>query len=371
VIAAGARRSRLSVRFERKLQVAPRRAALSRLAGLVAALVLAGILLAATGRDVFTLSRHVFDATFGKQFGLEETGVLATPILLDAIAVAVALRMRLWNIGVEGQFYMGAWAATGVGIHLHAPAPLLLFLMAMAGVTAGALWILVPAIARAYFKVNEIITTLLLNFVAVSWVEWFSISIWRDKKAAVVQATPLVGAKLPPLPGTFILHIGFLLPLLIAPFFWWVFRSYRWGYEVDMVGGNPRAAEFAGINVRRRILGVMLLSGAIGGLSGFVHLAGSTGRLQGTISNSYGLSGFIVAALAGASFLALIAGGVFIALLLHSGIVLQGEGLSVYIVLAVYGIVLVGIAWGEMAARYRIHIGQQAAIPVAAKGPSP
>src|SRR5207249_980266 len=119
VIAVRSGRLPLTVRFERRLQVAPRRAALSRLLGLVAALLLVGILLAATGRHVFTLTADVIKATFGRQFGLEETAVLATPILLDAIAVAVALRMRLWNIGVEGQFYMGAWAATGVGIHLH------------------------------------------------------------------------------------------------------------------------------------------------------------------------------------------------------------------------------------------------------------
>src|SRR5207245_11285596 len=138
--------------------------------------------------------------------------------------------------------------------------------------------------------------------------------------------------------------------------FWWGLRSSRWGFEVDMVGGNPRAARFAGIDVRRRIVAVMLLSGGIGGLSGMIHLAGSANRLQATISNSYGLSGFIVAALAGASFIGLLFGGLFIALLLHAGIVLQGEGLSVYIVLAIYGLVLVGIAVGERAASYRVRL---------------
>jgi len=273
--------------------------------------------------------------------------------------VAIALRMKLWNIGVEGQFLMGAWAATGVGIHLNTSKPLLLFLMAMAGVAGGAAWILIPAIARAYFKVNEIITTLLLNFVALTWVQWFSLDIWRDSKAAVVQATPKVNATLPRLFGeTSVLHVGFIIPLVLAPFFWWVFRASRWGYEVDMIGGNPRAAEFAGINVRRRIMTVMLLSGGIGGLSGMIHLTGVGFRLQTGISRSCGLSGFIVAALAGASFIGLIAGGLFIALLLHSGIVLQGQGLSVYIVLAVYGVLLVGIACGEMAARFRLRFSR-------------
>jgi simple sugar transport system permease protein len=348
------------VRIERRLHVDPRRSALMRIAGLLVALAGVGVALQLTGRSSGSLSGEVVRSTFGSRFGLEETLIIATPILIDAIAVAIPLRMRLWNIGVEGQFYMGAWAAAGVGIYVDAPGPVLLVLMALAGILAGAGWILVPAIARAFWNVNEIITTLLLNFVAVTWVEWFSIDLWRDRAAEVVQATPPVAARIPLLPGSVILHTGFIVPVVLAAFFFFVFRATRWGYEVDMIGGNPRAAEFAGIDVRRRILTVMLLSGGIAGLSGMVHLSGATGRLQGTISNAYGLSGFIVAALAAASFVGIMVGGLFIALLLHSGILLQTEGLSVYIVLAIYGTVLIGISLGEQAARYRLVFGGRA-----------
>ena len=346
-------------RIERRLQVDPRRSALFRIAGLVVALAGVAVALQLTGRSSVFLTGEVVRSTFGNRFGFEDTLVLATPILIDAIAVAIPLRMRLWNIGVEGQFYMGAWAAAGVGIYVHAPGAVLLVLMAIAGILAGAAWILLPAIARAFWNVNEIITTLLLNFVAVTWVEWFSIDLWRDRAAEVVQATPPVAARIPLVPGSVILHVGFLVPVVLATVFFFVFRSSRWGYEVDMVGGNPRAAEFAGIDVRRRILTVMLLSGGIAGLSGMVHLAGATGRLQGTISNAYGLSGFIVAALAAASFIGIMVGGLFIALLLHSGILLQSEGLSIYIVLAIYGTVLIGISIGEQAAGYRVVFGRR------------
>lgn len=338
-----------------------------RVAGLLVAVAGTALVLELTGRSSFALAGDVVRSTFGKRFGLEETAIIATPILIDAVAVAIPLRMRLWNIGVEGQFYMGAWAAAGVGIYVDAPTPVLLVLMAVAGAVGGAAWILVPAIARAYWNVNEIITTLLLNFVAVTWVEWFSIDLWRDRAAEVVQATPPVAARLPVLPGAIVLHVGFLVPLVLAAIFFFVFRSTRWGYEVDMTGGNPRAAEFGGIDVRRRIVTVMLLSGSIAGISGMVHLAGATGRLQGTISNAYGLSGFIVAALAGASFVGLLVGGVFIALLLHSGIVLQTKGLSVYIVLAVYGVVLTGISVGLAAARFRLVFGRES--PAGPPGP--
>lgn len=355
---AVAGRGRDRVHLERRLHVAPRRAAGMRILGAAAALVLAAGILQLTGRSAVSLTGEALRSTFGSRFGLEETALIATPILLAAIAVAIPLRMRLWNIGVEGQFYMGAWAAAGVGIYVDVPGPLLLILMALAGAAAGAIWIALPAIARAWWGVNEIITTLLLNFVAILWVGWFSIEIWRDRAAAVIQATPLVRATIPRLPGATILHAGVVVPIALAVVFWYVFRNTRWGFEVDIAGGNPRAAEFAGVDVRRRIITVMLMSGAIGGLSGMIHLAGATFRLQQTISNSYGLSGFIVAALAGASFVGVLVGGAFIATLLHAGIALQGTGLSVYIVVAVYGLVLVGIAVGEQAARYRLVLGR-------------
>src|SRR6188472_2790817 len=190
-----------AIRFERRLDVSTRQAALARVGGAVAALLLAGLLLLLTGRNPFSLLADGISATVGDRQGIDETLVIATPILMNALAVAIALRLKVWNIGSEGQFFMGAWAAAGVGLYLDLPAPLLLVLMALAGMAAGAVWILVPALSRAYWNVNEIITTLLLNFVAIQWVFWFSLGQWRDTKTAVVQSTPEVNATLPDFPG--------------------------------------------------------------------------------------------------------------------------------------------------------------------------
>jgi simple sugar transport system permease protein len=359
-----------AIRFERRLHTGPRQAAMARLGGAAVALLLAGLVLLLTGRNPFSLLLDAIDATMGDRQGLDETAVIATPILMNALAVAIGLRIKVWNIGSEGQFFMGAWAAAGIGIYFDGPKPLTLLLMALAGMVAGALWILVPALARAYWGVNEIITTLLLNFVAIQWVNWFSLLHWRDKAASVVQSTPEVKATLPFLPGSHTLHSGFLVPIVIATIMFFVFRYSRWGYEVDMIGGNPRAAEFAGIAVKRRIVIVMLLSGAIAGLSGMIHLAGAAKRLNGSISNNYGLSGFIVAALAGNSIVGVVAGGLFIAAMLSAGVALQSKGFSVFIVAGVYGLVLAGIGIGEMAARFRL-VRPPAAAPaptVAAEG---
>jgi simple sugar transport system permease protein len=322
--------------------------------------MISAAILQITGRNVLSLGADIVRYNLASRFALESTGLIASPILLDAIAVAVALRMGLWNIGADGQFYMGAWAAAGIGLHLHLAAPLLILLMAIAGVLGGAAWALVPAIVRAYLNVNEIITTLLLNFVAATWITWFSIGIWRDASNSVMQATPPVNAQLPLIPGMGPLDVGFIVPFIMAAAFWWIFRATRWGYEGDVIGGNPKAAQYAGINVARRILFVMLLSGAIAGLAGMIELTGVTYRLSLGITNQYGFSGFIVAALARKSWVALVVGALFVALLLNSGIVLQTEGFSSYIVLAVYGMVVLGLAVGEIAARYRLVFGQNA-----------
>ena len=286
---------------------------------------------------------------------MEGVALRAIPILMTALGVAISLRMKVWNIGSDGQFLMGAFAAVGVGIHLGGPGWFVLIVMALAAILAGAAWILVPALARAYWDVNEIITTLLLNFVAVQLVAWASLGFWRDQGAAVIQSTERVEATLADVPGAQSLTIAIFVPFILAGVLWWIFRSTTIGYEIDTIGGNPRAAAFAGINVRRRILTVMLVTGAIAGLGGMLQLSAPGAQaLNPGFSAQFGLSGFIVAALAGAAFGGVLVGGFFIASMFFAGLILQTKGLSVFIIFGIYGIILTGIALGEVAARYRL-----------------
>ena len=342
-------------RIERRLEVDARRAATCRIGGAVGAMVLAGLLLLLTGRNAFWLFWQALDAIFGSQRGIEGVALRAIPILMTALGVALSLRMKVWNIGSDGQFLMGAFAAVGVGIHMDGPGWFVLIVMAAAATLAGAAWILIPALARAYWDVNEIITTLLLNFVALQLVTWAALGFWRDKEAAVIQSTRKVPVTLAGLPGAESVTIALLVPLVIAVVLWWVFRSTTIGYEIDTIGGNPRAAGFAGIAVRRRILVVMLFTGAIAGLGGMLQFSAPGAQALGPgFSAQFGLSGFIVAALAGASFAGVIGGGMFIASMFYAGLVLQTKGLSVYIIFAIYGVILTGIALGEIATRYRL-----------------
>ena len=342
-------------RLDRRLEVDTRRAALSRIGGAVGAMVLVGVLLLLTGRNAFWILWKALDSILGSQRGIEGVALRAIPILMTALGVALSLRMKVWNIGSDGQFLMGGLAAVGVGIHLDGPGWLVLIVMAVVGTLAGAAWILVPALARAYLDVNEIVTTLLLNFVAFQLVVWASLGFWRDRESAVIRSTERVPVILAKIPGAESVTIALLVPVIIAAVLWWVFRSTTVGYEVDTIGGNPRAARFAGIAVPRRILVVMLFTGAIAGLGGMLQLSAPGAQaMNAGFSAQFGLSGFIVAALAGASFWGVMGGGLSIASMFYAGVLLQTKGLSVYIIFASYGVILTGIALGEIAARYRL-----------------
>ena len=345
-------------RLQRRLDADARLSAIFRIAGAVGGLLAAGLFLLITGRNPFTILADSFDAVFGSKRGIEGVAVQSIPILMCAIGVSLSLRMKVWNIGSDGQFLAGAFVACGLGINIDIPAWLLLPLMLVGSMIGGAIWILIPAAARAHWGVNEIITTLLLNFVAVQLVVWASLGFWRDTSSMVTQSTRSVPHVLPRIPGFDSVSIAFFVPIVLAVVFWLVFRSTKVGYEIDIIGGNPRAASFAGIDVPRRVILVMLTSGAIAGLGGFLQLTGAPGAQAlngGGFSRAYGLSGFIVAALAGASFLGVLVAGIFLSAMFYAGIALQTKGLSVYIIFAIYGLVLVGVAVGETASRYRLY----------------
>jgi general nucleoside transport system permease protein len=326
---------------------------LIRLLAVILALVLVGIVIKLSGLEPIALGKKALVQTLGTSYGLQQAAVLATPLIMTGLAVALGMKMRLWNIGTDGQLYLGAFAASAVGLFIQGPPFLMIILMLLAGAAGGMIWILIPALLRAYWNVNEIITTLLLNFVAVLLVSHFAIGPWRDTGAAILSATRRIPYELPTF-GESYLHIGIFIPLIIAILLAILMRNTQWGYEVRVIGSNRGAAEFTGMPVLRHILIILLISGAIAGISGMIIIAGTSHRLSGTISNSYGYMGIIVAALANGSPLGVLVSGALLAILLNAGIVLQTSGLSVSAMLAINGVILIFAAIGEVATKYRL-----------------
>jgi ABC-type uncharacterized transport system permease subunit len=342
----------VSFRIQRVPSAQPAVALAARAAAIILALIVAGLVLAANGANPIRLAIQVVSSTFGSSFGLEDVGLLVTPLILTGLSVAVALRIGAWNIGAEGQFYAGAFAATGVALFVPGPTIVMLPLMFVAGALGGLIWILVPTLARAYADVSELITTLLLNFVATLLVYWMATGPWLDPSGHALATTARLPHDVPEFWG--IVHWGFPLAIVLTITVAAVLNYTRWGYEVRIAGSNPNAAKYAGMPFRRHLIIVMLLSGAIAGVAGMLEVAGTVHRLQGGISNNFGYLGIMVAVLARGSALGVLAGAALMGIILNSGIILQTQGVNVSTVLAITGLILFFTAIGDEFAHYRV-----------------
>ncbi len=289
-----------SLTLEKRLEPAPWLPYLLPLVSLILSLLCGAVVLFLTGTSPWEAYREMALGAFGSLYGFSETLVKATPLLLTGLGVALAFRMLFWNIGAEGQLYMGAMGATWVALsYSDLPAPLLQTLMLLAGCLAGAVWGVIPALLRVYAGVNEIITTLMMNYIAILWVDFLVYGPWKDPQGRGFPFTALFvpAARFPSLPGSRV-HLGLGLGLLATVLLAIFLRRTRWGYELRIIGLNPAAARYAGMNIPGITLLVMALSGALAGLAGLSEVAGVQGQLKHGLSPGYGYTAILVAWLA-------------------------------------------------------------------------
>ncbi len=324
----------------------------ARLIALFLALIVALVALALSGADIIAISIHVLKSTFASSFGVQDLALILSPLILTGLAVMIALKGGAWNIGAEGQFNVGALAATGVALYVPGPAYLVLPLMFLAGTVGGMLWILIPTLARAYADVSELITTLLLNFVGALLIYFFATGPWLDSSGLSFAATARLPQEVPTFWG--VVHWGLPIAVVLTIGIAAALNYTRWGYELRLSGSNPNMAKYAGIPFRRHLIIAMLMSGAIAGLAGMLEVAGTAHRLQGGISNNFGYFGIMVAVLARGSAFGVLAGALLMAILLQSGIVLQTQGVTMSAVLALTGLILFFTALGDELMHYRI-----------------
>jgi general nucleoside transport system permease protein len=320
-----AARPQMRWRLRRLLGIDRSRRAAAYAVSLIVWIAIVATGLHVAGFPVAEIAARAVRVTLASSYGLQQTLTLAAPLILTGAAVAVTMRINIWNVGADGQFYAGALAATAVGLFVDGPPWLMLGLMGLAAAAAGAAWMVVPAMGRAYAGISEIITTLLLSFVASYLVAWLAAGPWRDPLVPTQAATARIPYELPAL------------------------------NDVVVIGANPDVATYAGFPVRRRMIAVMLLSGLLAGLAGMVELAGVVYRLQGGMSNQYGALGIPIAAVAGGSLTGVVIVAGLFAVLLNIGVSLQTQGLSVHSVLAITGLLLLIVAMAEAAARFTVH----------------
>lgn len=322
---------------------------------LLALLLCAGFI-AVNGMNPWTVYAKMWTGAFGTGYGITETLVKAIPLLLCGLGIAVAYRISVWNIGAEGQLTAGAMAATAVTVYFpDLPAVWSIPLMLAFGIAAGAFWGLMTAIPRAYFGVNELITSLMLNYVALLALDYVVIGPWKDPEGFNMPGSPMFAASqsLPALGGTR-LHIGLLFALAAVLVYYLMIRFTRWGYELRMIGANPVAARYNGIPITRHILLVMLISGGLAGLAGMAEVSGVSHKLMQGFSPGYGYTAIIVAWLAKLNPLGLIVSAVLFGGLIVGGYSVQTIGLPSSVSEMLQGAILFFLIAGDMIARFRV-----------------
>ncbi len=270
-------------------------------ASLVIALLGFGIIVALQGENPVAAYQDIVDTTLRTKYGLSEVFVRMIPLLLCALAVAIPARVGLVNVGGEGQLYLGAWAASWVALSFGSlDRPVMLAGMFAAAVLGGAAWAAVPAILRARGWLNETISTLLLNYVGILFVQYFVFGPWKDPLSAnFPQSKPFPASAVLPALSTYRLHFGLVFGLAGVAILFAVLRYTRWGYEIRAIGGNPEAAHRNGIPVRRYLVVMLLVGGAMAALAGFGEVSAIQGRLRPSVSPGYGFIGFLASWLAG------------------------------------------------------------------------
>ncbi|WP_158594072.1 ABC transporter permease [Cohnella faecalis] len=320
------------------------------------ALVVCGIFIWANGMNPLAVYKKMVVGAFGTSFGITETLVKSIPLLLCGLGVSVAYRISVWNIGAEGQFALGAIFATSVTIYFPEwPIYLSIPAMVVMGILGGGLWGLLTAIPRTYFQVNELITSLMLNYVALLLLDYFVFGPWKDPKGFNFPArrclTMRSRCRFSAIP-VFILALIFAL--LAVGLYAFMIRYTRWGYELRLIGSNPEAARNAGIRINRHILLVMIISGGLAGLAGMSEVAGVTHRLMYGISPGYGYTAIIVAWLAKLNPVGLIVSSFLFGGLIVGGYSVQTLGIPSSISSMLQGAILFFLIAGGTISKFRL-----------------
>ena len=270
------------------------------LAAVLLSLVLSGLILIIGGTSPLEGIVVLFKGAFGSRYAFEDALIKATPIFLCSLGVAVAFRLQIWNIGAEGQYALGAVGATWMALSFpEAPSYLLLPAMVMMAIAAGGLWGLIPAILRQKLQTNEIIVTLMMNYIAILLLDYLVYGVWKDPVSFGFPMTPEFSTQ------AIVGNIGAtnfswgLLHCFVLGVLLWVFLGFtKIGFEIKASGDNVRAARYAGIPYDRLVMLVMVVSGALAGWAGFLEASSTVNRLQPSIMAGYGYTAIVVAWLA-------------------------------------------------------------------------
>lgn len=311
-------------------------------AATITALAVCAVFIALAGVSPAAALRHLLLGAFGTPYAIGTTLIKTVPLFLVGLAVAVAFRTTVFNIGMEGQLYLGALFSTWVGISLGGSGLLDPILCMAAGMVGGALWALIPALMKGIWGINEVIVTIMLNYVGINLAGYFTSGPLHDPKTLFPETLPVAEtARLANIwPGT-PAHAGLFIAILAGVAIWMLLWRTSLGFRLRVVGGNAKTARFSGMNVGRSIVTTMLISGALSGLAGTIEVLGVHGRLVDHFSPEYGFLGIAVALLGGNHPGGIFASALFFGMLLTGANAMQSSvGVPISMVQVVQGLTI-------------------------------
>ncbi|MTH79226.1 ABC transporter permease [Paracoccus aestuariivivens] len=346
------------MRLEPIADPSPMRRVLPVVIALAATVILAGFLALVSGSDPMAVLGLIVKGAVGSKFAALETLNRATPLIFTGLAIAVAFRARLWNIGAEAQLYAGALVTVLLGTGaLPLPAPVLIPVMALGAIVAGAAMLVGPALLKLRLGVDEVVTTLLLNFVMLLFISMLLEGPLKDPMGmGWPKSAPLLKeARLPRIVSGLRLHWGFGLALIAALAVWLLDRHTVAGFEMRAVGAGETAARFAGIRVPRVVIRTAVLSGGLAALAGFSEVAGLKGNLTLDLSPGYGYTGIVVAMLAGLNPLGVVLSALFVAaIFVGADSMSRAAGVPTYIADMLLAFALLAMVLALTMTRYRL-----------------
>jgi len=325
---------------------------------ILATLILCGGLVALAGAGVLDAYTKLLLSAVSSKFNFVETLVKAAPIAFTGLAVAVAFRAKFWNIGAEGQLLAGAMAAAFIGGRAALPGWSLVPLMLLCGMAAGAAWALIPALLKTRYKVDDVVTTLLLNFIMFYLMMALLDGPWKDPLSGYPDSPDIrLDAEFPILLEGTRLHLGVILAFVAAPLVWFLMRRTTLGFNIRAVGENATAARYAGIKIPVVIVATAALSGALAGLAGVGEVGGIHFQVMAGLSPGYGYTGIVIATLALLNPIGVLPAAFFFAVIITGAESMsRATGVPVFLADVFQGVALICMLIAVLFTQYRVRV---------------
>ena len=352
----------MKIRFEKREKQTALRTLLVTLVCVLLTLIFCGVIIAASGFNPLEVYVEMFSKSYFSLSGIRKMLAACMPLLFCGLAVALTFKMNLNNIGAEGQYAVGVIA--GGAFVMYGPqveGPLGWLMLAACCFIGGALWALLSALPKAFWNVNESITTLMMNYIALTILTFLCQGPWKMKGQNVAQTARIPkGLELPDIViGNFNVNLGVIFGIVVAVIMYIVYKYTTAGYRISVIGNNPTAAKYAGIDIKKTILTVMLLSGGLAGLAGYAQYAGVTHRIMEGMPNSAGYTAIVIAFLSRLNPIAVVVVSILFAGLQNGTAYVQAMGVSSRLSYMIQGAMMLFVIAGEFFIRYKMIITRE------------